>query len=263
MKIEGSRVLITGATGGIGHAIAHAFAERGAELVLTGRRVAVLAPLAEQTGARAVPADLADRDGVAALLAAAGPLDIVVANAAVPASGLLTDYSIEQIDRALDVNLRAPIVTARLLAEPLIAKGHGHLVFISSISGKIASPRVSLYNATKFGLRGFAQALRQDLAPHGVGVSTVFPGFVRDAGMFADAGVPAAPGTGTSSPAQVAAAVRRAVERNVGEIDVAPPQVRLGALLAGIAPGLSARVQRLAGADKIAATLAEAQRAKR
>ncbi|MEV0338610.1 SDR family NAD(P)-dependent oxidoreductase [Nocardia sp. NPDC050713] len=263
MKIAGSRVLITGATGGIGHAIAHAFAERGAELVLTGRRVDVLAPLAAQTGARAVPADLADPDGVSALLAAAGPLDIVIANAAVPASGLLTDYSLEQIDRALDVNLRAPIITARLLAEPFVAQGRGHLVFISSISGKIASPRVSLYNATKFGLRGFAQALRQDLAPHGVGVSTVFPGFVRDAGMFADAGVPPAFGTGTSSPDQVAAAVRRAVERNVGEIDVAPAQVRIGALLAGIAPGLSARVQRLAGADKIAATLADAQRAKR
>ncbi|WP_067834416.1 SDR family NAD(P)-dependent oxidoreductase [Nocardia lijiangensis] len=263
MQIRGSRVLITGATGGIGHAIAHAFADRGAELVLTGRRVEVLAPLAEQTGARAVPADLADSDGVTALLAAAGPVDIVVANAALPASGLLTDYSIEQIDRALDVNLRAPILTARLLAEPLIAQGRGHLVFVSSISGKLASPRASLYNATKFGLRGFAQALRQDLAPHGVGVSTIFPGFVRDAGMFADAGVPAAFGMGTSSPEQVAEAVCRGVEHNVGEIDVATPQTRFGVLLAGIAPGLAARVQRLAGADKIAATVSDAQRAKR
>ncbi|MGV9616255.1 SDR family NAD(P)-dependent oxidoreductase [Nocardia xishanensis] len=263
MKIEGSRVLITGASGGIGHAIAHEFADRGAELVLTGRRADVLAPLAEQIGARAVPADLADSEAVAALLAAAGPVDIVVANAALPASGLLTDYSIEQIDRALDVNLRAPIVTARLLAEPLIARGRGHLVFISSVSGKLASPRASLYNATKFGLRGFAQALRQDLAPHGIGVSTIFPGFVRDAGMFADAGIPAAPGMGTSSPEQVAAAVRRAVERDIGEIVVAPLQVRLGVLLGGIAPGLAARVQRLGGADKIAATLADAQRVKR
>ena len=71
----------------------------------------------------------------------------------------------------------------------MIDRGHGHLVFISSLSGKVASPASSIYSATKFGLRGFALGLREDLAPHGVGVSVVLPGFIRDAGMFAEAAV--------------------------------------------------------------------------
>lgn len=263
MRIKGTRVLITGATGGIGHAITRAVAERGARPVETGRRVDALEALAAGTGAVAIAADLADRDGVAKLLAEVGQVDVVIANAALPASGLVTDFTVEQIDRILDVNLRAPILTARLLAEPLVAQGRGHLVFLSSIAGKVASPGASLYNATKFGVRGFAQALRQDLAPAGVGVSTVFPGFVRDAGMFADSGVAAPPGVGTSSPQEVAAAVVRAVERDLGEVDVASPQLRVAARFAGVAPGLTARIQRLAGADAISAKLAEGQRAKR
>ncbi|RBO94138.1 SDR family NAD(P)-dependent oxidoreductase [Nocardia puris] len=263
MRIKGTRVLITGATGGIGHAITRAVAARGGQPVVTGRRVDALEALAAETGAVAIAADLADRDGVAKLLAEVGQVDVVVANAALPASGLLTDFTVEQIDRTLDVNLRAPILTARLLAEPLAAQGRGHLVFLSSIAGKVASPGASLYNATKFGVRGFAQALRQDLAPAGVGVSTVFPGFVRDAGMFADAGVAAPPGVGTSSPEDVAAAVVRAVERDLGEVDVASPQMRVAARFAGVAPGLTARIQRWAGAGALSAKLADGQRAKR
>ena len=82
----------------------------------------------------------------------------------------------EEIDRALDVNLRAPIALARALSPPMIARGKGHLSFMSSLSGKAATPQSSIYNATKFGLRGFAAALRADLRPHGVEVSAVFPG---------------------------------------------------------------------------------------
>ena len=78
-------------------------------------------------------------------------------------------------------------------------------MFVSSLSGKAAGPHSSLYSATKFGLRGFSLGLRQDLAPHGIGVSCVFPGFVRGAGMFVDSGVTLPPGVGTSSPEEVAA----------------------------------------------------------
>ena len=87
----------------------------------------------------------------------------------------------------LEVNLRAPIALARALAPAMIARGSGHIVFISSLAGKAAAPASSIYSATKFGLRGFALGLREDLRPHGVGVSVVLPGFIRDAGMFADA----------------------------------------------------------------------------
>ena len=105
-----AKVLLTGATGGIGQALAVALDARGAELVLTGRRTDMLEPLAEKLGGRAVSADLADRDTIEELLEAAGEIDVLVANAALPATGLLADYSIGEIDRALEVNLRAPIV---------------------------------------------------------------------------------------------------------------------------------------------------------
>jgi short-subunit dehydrogenase len=263
MKIAEASVLVTGATGGIGQAIARELAQSGASVILTGRRADVLDPLAAEIGGRAVAADLADRDAVLRLLDAAGPVDIVVANAALPASGLLLDYDLDAIDRVLDVNLTAPIVMARLAAERMIERGRGHLVFVSSIAGKTASGRASLYNATKFGMRGFALGLREDLRPHGVGVSTILPGFIRDAGMFADAGVKLPPGLGTRTPRDVARAVVRAVERNRAEVSVAPATIRLGGVLGGVAPTLLSRMQRLAGADRIAVALAEGQKDKR
>ncbi|HEX6355708.1 SDR family NAD(P)-dependent oxidoreductase [Actinophytocola sp.] len=263
MELRGAKMLVTGATGGIGRALAVELAARGGELVLTGRRGDVLEPLAEEVGGRAVPADLADRDAVAELLSTAGEIDVLVANAALPATGLLADYSFEQIDRVLDINLRAPIVMAKLAGERMAARGRGHLVFISSLSGKTASGHASLYNATKFGMRGFALALREDMRPHNVGVSTVFPGFIRDAGMFADSGATLPRGVGTRSPRDVARATARAIENDVAEIDVAPLSLRVAALIGGMAPGLAAAVQRRMGGDKVTEQLAEGQRHKR
>ncbi|SPT60716.1 MULTISPECIES: SDR family NAD(P)-dependent oxidoreductase [Actinomadura] len=263
MDLRGANVLVTGATGGIGQALAKALADRGGRLVLTGRRADVLEPLAERLGARAIVADLADRAAAEGLLDEAGRVDVLVANAALPASGLLAEYSIAQIDRVLDVNLRAPVVMAKLAADQMADRGRGHLVFVSSLSGKAASGNASLYNATKFGMRGFALALREDLRPHGIGVSTVFPGFIRDAGMFAEAGVTLPKGIGTRTPRDVARATVRAIERNIAEIDVAPLGLRLGARIGGVAPVLSAAVQRRAGGHRVARDLANGQRDKR
>ncbi|MGI8580310.1 MAG: SDR family NAD(P)-dependent oxidoreductase [Solirubrobacteraceae bacterium] len=261
--LNGQHVLLTGATGGLGHAIARALAARGAAVVLTGRRAEVLEPLAAEIGGVALDADLSDRVALERLLAEAGRVDVLVANAALPASGNLADYSVEQIDRALEVNLRAPVVLAKLVSAGMIERGRGHLVFISSISGKVPSPGSSLYNATKFGLRGFAGALREEYRPHGIGVSTVFPGFISGAGMFADTGVKLPPGVGTKTPEDVAAGVISAIEDDRGEVDVAPIPMRLGAKLAGVAPDASAKVARLLGGDKIAAEMIEAQRERR
>jgi short-subunit dehydrogenase len=256
-------VLITGATGGLGQAIARAFAQRGAKLVLTGRRAELLEALAAETGGRAVPCDLADHEQVERLARdEAAAVEVLIANAGLPATGELTAISQEQIDRILAVNLRAPIALARAIAPGMIERGRGHMVFISSLSGRAASPASSLYAATKFGLRGFALSLREDLRPHGVGVSVVLPGFIREAGMFADAGVKLPTGVGTRSPADVGAAVIAAVERNRAEIDVAPLMLRVGARFAGAAPETAAAAQRLFGGAKIASDLAAGQRGK-
>lgn len=263
MQVAGKRVLLTGASGGIGHALAEAFAAAGADLVLSGRREAELTAVADRTGGRVVVADLAVRAEVTKLLAAAGEVDILVANAALPANGDLRGFTVEQVDRALEVNLRAPIALAHSLVPELVARGSGALVFVSSLAGLTASPMSSLYNATKFGLRGFALALRQDLHGTGVGVSVVLPGFVSDAGMFAESGATPPPGFGTRTPAQVAAATLKAVERNRGEVLVAPPIDRIGARLGGLAPQLAERLQRMGALGDTPERLAEAGQLKR
>jgi short-subunit dehydrogenase len=263
MKVSGSRVLLTGATGGIGHALAKALHEAGAQLLLTGRRLDVLVPLADELGARAIAADLSLRDDVERLGVEAADVDILIANAALPASGYLLDLSQAQIDTMLEVNLRAPIALARGLAPAMVQRGRGHIVLISSLSGKAASPEASVYSAAKFGLRGFAHGARADLRGAGVGVSVILPGFVRDAGMFAATGVKLPPGVGTSSPEQVATAVITAIERNRAEMSVAPLGLRLGANLAAVAPGLSALGQRLAGGAQVARRVSASQAGKR
>ena len=263
MNLVSGRVLVTGATGGIGQAIARAFADRGATLMLSGRRTDLLHALADELHAEAVTADLALMSDIERLVAAAGDVDVVVANAALPASGLLTEFSQDQIDTMLEVNLRAPIALARAFAPAMSSRRRGHLVFISSLSAKAASPASSIYSATKFGLRGFALGLREDLRADNVGVSLVLPGFISDAGMFAQSGAKLPPGVGTRTPEQVAAAVLRAVERDRAELTVAPFSMRIGSDIASFAPSLSAAFQRIAGGAKVARAVSAGQTDKR
>jgi short-subunit dehydrogenase len=262
VNLGGRNVLLTGATGGVGAASARALAARGAAVILSGRRVERLEALATELGGRAIPADLSEPGGPKLLIDAAGHVDVLVANAALSQAGELASLSPAQIDAIIAVNLRAPIMLARLLAEPMTARRSGQLVFVSSLQGKAAAPYSSLYTATKYGLRGFSLALRGDLAEHAVGVSCVFPGFIRDAGMFADSGASLPPGLGTSRPEDVARAIVRAVEHNRAEIDVAPLPVRAGARIAGVAPILAATVNKRLGAS-IARAMEAGQREKR
>ena len=265
MRLAGKRALVTGASGGIGLAIARSLHVRGATVIASARREQVLEGLAAELGDRVetLVADLADEAQVAALPERAGRVDVLVANAALPASGALLSFEHEEIDRALDVNLRAPLQLARALAPAMIERGEGHLVFISSLSGKAASPGSSVYSATKFGLRGMALGLNEDLAKTPVGVTTVFPGFIRDAGMFHDSGTELPPFVGTRTPEDVADAVIDGIERERLEVDVAPLSMRMGSKLAGVAPALSARVQRRLGSDKISEQMAKGQARKR
>ncbi|MFF7974270.1 SDR family NAD(P)-dependent oxidoreductase [Streptomyces sp. NPDC007905] len=263
MHIAGATVLLTGVTGGIGGALAAGMAARGANLVLTGRRQEALEPLAERYGARTVVADLADADDVRRLAREAAGTDILIANAALPSSGDVLDYTPEQIDRALAVNLRAPAMLARLLAPAMVTAGRGHVCFVGSLSGMAATKSSSMYNATKFGLRGFSLAFRQDLHGTGVGVSIVQPGFVRDLGMFANTGSPTPAGVRTVAPERVVNGVTRAIERDVAEINVAPLELRFLTKIASQFPGLAERVQRLAGAEQTMDSIVAAQRSSR
>ena len=148
---------MTGATGGIGQAIVRAFAARGADV--DRQRPARRCARAAGLGGRRPRGRLRPRATVTRwqrLAEEAADVDVFVANAALPASGMLTELTQEQIDRMLEVNLRAPMALARALAPRMIERRRGHMVFISSLAGKAASPASSIYSATKFGLRGFA-----------------------------------------------------------------------------------------------------------
>jgi short-subunit dehydrogenase len=254
VDIRGARVLLTGATGGIGHALARSLHRAGAQLVITGRRVDVLEPLAAETSAEVVAADLGDPAQVQSLVGSAGDVDVLVANAALPGTGDFVAMSTERIDANLDVNLRAPIMLTHSVLPGMLARRRGQIVLIGSLSGLVASPGSAMYNATKFGLRGFAHALRQDLHGSGVGVSVVQPGFVSEAGMFMDSGMELPKGTRLVSPDRVAAGVLKAIAKNKGEVLTAPAELGLASRLGTIAPGLSARVQRMAGAADITAS---------
>jgi short-subunit dehydrogenase len=265
VELDGKTVLLTGATGGLGRAIGEALAGRGASLVLTARKEDALRELAGSLPGdhRFVVADLGE-DGAAERLAGeAGPVDCLVANAGLPGTGRVESFSPEELKRAIRVNLEAPMMLARELAPGMRDRGDGHLVFVSSLSGKAPSPRSAVYAATKFGLRGFALCLRADLADTGVGVSLVVPGFIREAGMFADSGAKPPPGMGTSTPQDVAAGVVKAIERNKVEVAVAPVAVRALAHLGLASPRIAMRAISGGAASKTADRVAEGQTGKR
>lgn len=261
MQLTGKTVLLTGATGGLGEAIARRLRDEGAELIVSGRRRAELERIAAAVGGIAAPCDLTDREQLRALVASHPAVDVLIANAGVPASGALDSFDEDELDRIVTANLTAPIQLARAYAPTMAARGEGHILVMSSLSGKVASPGSAMYAATKFGLRGFAFGLRQDLAAAGVGVSVVSPGFVSDAGMFAKSGAQEhlPPGVGTSTPAQVTDAVVTAITKNRGEITVAPLPMKLGSVLGAAFPMLAAATQRASGGDRIAERMAEGQ----
>jgi short-subunit dehydrogenase len=257
-------VLVTGATGGIGRAIVRALHERGATVVLTARRVDMLAEIARELGDRVevVGADLSNRPDVERLGQRAD-VDVLVANAAVPAAGRLQTFAERELDRAIDVNVRAPMQLTLTLLPHMLEQGSGHLVYVSSLAGKVASGGSSVYSATKFALRGFGYSLSEELRETGVGVTTVFPGFIREAGMFHDSGARLPRGVGTRTPEDVAQAVVEGVDRNRAEIDVAPFPLSSGAKFFGISPPVVSRITRILGGDGVSEQLEVGQRDKR
>jgi short-subunit dehydrogenase len=240
--------------------MASALAGEGTTVILSGRRREDLEALAAELpgdGHRAAPSDLGEPGAAEALAAEAGHVDLLVANAGLPGTGRMGEQSPEEIQRALRVNLEAPILLAQALLPGMQERKEGHLVFVASLSGKVASPRASIYNATKFGLRGFALALRTDVAADGIGVSILSPGFIRDAGMFASSGAKAPPGMGTSTPDRVAAGALRAIKRNRAEVAVAPLRQRAVSHFALAAPAVAGRAQTGSAGQKAAQAVHE------
>jgi short-subunit dehydrogenase len=236
MRVNDSRVLITGASSGIGAATAYAMAEAHARLVLTGRDRGRLDAVAAGTGGRAVTADLVT--DTAAVTAEVGAVDVLVANAGTGWAGPVTAMSPQTIEDLLAINLIAPLRLARLLLPGMIERGSGHMVFVASIAGVVGVPHEAVYSAAKAGLIAFAEALRAETP---IGVSVVIPGAV-DTPFFDRRGAPYTRRRPTPIPAErVARAIVRAVEREPAEVYV-PGWLELPARLKGAAPGVFRRL---------------------
>lgn len=183
MRLDGSVALITGAGSGIGRALAVELSHRGAQPILLGRTPQALedtrARLADPHAAWVLPLDLADaeaRAGLSARVAAlSGRLDLLVNNAGVVSAGPLSDQDDETWRRMLEVNLLAPMSVTRTLLPLLRASGRGRVVNVGSLFGDIAFPCFAAYSASKFGLRGWSEALRRELAGQGVTVTYCAP----------------------------------------------------------------------------------------
>ncbi len=186
-RLDDRVALITGASGGIGAAIARALHAQGATVVLSGTRVAALESLAAELGARAfvASADLAlpeAADGlIAATEAAAGRLDILVNNAGLTRDGLVLRMKDSDWQAVIEVDLAAPFRLARAALKGMLRRRAGRIISISSIVGATGNPGQANYAAAKAGLVGMSKALAQEVASRGVTVNVVAPGFIETA----------------------------------------------------------------------------------
>ena len=186
-RLDGKTALITGASGGIGAAIARALHAQGATVALSGTRRDALAALAEELGARAhvCPADLRDPAAAEALVgvaeAAAGPLGILVNNAGLTRDMLALRMKDEDWQTVLDVDLTAPFRLARAALRGMLRRRAGRIIGIGSIVGATGNPGQANYAAAKAGLAGMTKALAQEVGARGITVNLIAPGFVETA----------------------------------------------------------------------------------
>ena len=173
MLLACRRVLLTGASRGIGAALADAFAARGAELLLVARPSAQLQEVAARTGGTALPCDLSDLTALPALVEQAGAVDVLVNNAGVSGVGWFVDRTLEEVDQVLTLNLLAPVHLCRLLLPGMLERGRGQVVNLSSMAAVFAPPGLVTYGASKAGLSHFTAGLRADLRDDPITFTTV------------------------------------------------------------------------------------------
>ncbi|MFZ4720928.1 MAG: SDR family NAD(P)-dependent oxidoreductase [Ilumatobacteraceae bacterium] len=187
MELQGAHVLITGASRGIGAAMAHEFARAGARVSLAARSADALAEVASRTTGTAFAVDLLDEaatDGlVARVEAACGPIDVLVNNAGLESSQWLAREDPHSIRSVTRLNLEAPIVLSQAVLPGMLARGKGSLVYVSSLAGTSSFPGMTVYTATKGGITNFAGSVRMELRDTPVNVTLVAAGPV-DTGMW-------------------------------------------------------------------------------
>jgi short-subunit dehydrogenase len=252
--LSGRTALVTGASGGLGTHIAKRLAREGMNVAVSGRREDALARVVgelEALGvkATAVPADLCDLSTIDPLVegseAALGPIDVLVNNAGVESVGAFTSYTREELSSMVDVNLTAPLLLTHRLTPGMLQRGRGHVVFISSMAGKVGPAFSEPYAATKAGLVGLTQSLRAEYLDAPVGFSVVCPGFIAGDGMYermVQEGHRSNRMMGETTTEKISDAVVRAIRENKAEMIESGAPVRPMLAVAQVAPGLVERV---------------------
>lgn len=253
-KFRGKVVWITGASSGIGRALALAFGRAGARLILSARNAEALEEVAKASGAEAtvLPLDLTDLAGLPGVAARAeaafGGVDVMVHNAAVAVRARAADIGLEVHERVLRTNYLGPVLLTQALLPGMIARGGGRFVVISGLSGKYASPLLAAYAASKHALHGFFDTLRGEEREHGIAVTIVIPGFIRT-----EITAHALTGSGerfgrvlpiyreAMAPEKCASRILAAVARDRKEVLVGGPEVWT-AWLHRLSPALAARL---------------------
>jgi len=254
--VKGKVVLLTGGSRGLGPVIAESFAKRGAHIALAARSASGLEEVATKLNdyeikTLTLPADLSQATEREKLIedvkSEFGRIDILVNNAGLETEGAYTELSWKSIQETIDVNLSAPMELTHLVLPAMLERKSGHIVNIASIAAKSGGPYAATYSGTKAGLAEWTRALRLELYKTGVHFSTLFPGFVREVGMFARFGMKSPGLVGSCSPSQVAEAVIRAIVKGKSEIIVNSMPLRYSYMLSEMSPALGDWLMRVSG----------------
>ncbi len=255
-SLKGKVVLLTGGSRGIGPVLAEALARRGAAVALSARSEHGLKEVAEHleelgTKALAVPVDLREQSQreelVSTTLEQFGRIDVLVNNAGLETEGAYAELPWSAIRETVEVNLLAPMALTRLVLSGMLERKAGHIVNIASIAAKSGAPYDATYSGTKAGLAEWTRALRLELAGTGVRFSTIFPGFVREVGMFTKFGMHSPWIVGSCAPIQVARAVVAGIERGKTESIVNSRPLRYSFMLNELSPALGDWLMRISG----------------
>ena len=267
--MEGRNAIVTGASHGIGVYIARALAARGTNLLLVARSEPELVRVAKElrgpeTKVAIAAIDLAGRraaeEVAAAALAELGTVDVLVNNAAVELQRRFHTLDTDEIEAIIRVDLITPIDLSRLLLPQMLERGYGRIVNISSIAGRNGFPFTEAYAASKDGLIAFGRVLRNDYRRAGVSASAIVLGAVKETGIgqrtLDESGLRANTAF-MVGPERVAKAVVRAIEKDKAEIVVMRGPGRFMKALMDLFPGFGPAMNRISGAEKLMATVAD------
>ena len=268
MELAGKNAIVTGASRGLGVFIAQHLAVKGVNVALAARSAEELDDVARRVGtgtvrAVAIPTDVSRNEDLETLVEKAtaelGPIDILVNNAGIEHYVDFPSVDPGLIEKIMRVNYLAPAYLTRLVLPSMIERRRGHVVNIASVAGKTAVPFNSIYSSSKHALVGLSWSLREEMRPHNVGVSVVCPGFVAEAGMFADWSHGRKPPglTRAVPPERVADATIAAIEKNKAEIIVATGLTKVVDVFHALSPAFTTAIARRSGAYRFLASAKE------